>query len=322
MDANPVYKLTMDDHSSWLGQPAQSYLQWQETEAAGADRKPFSSRSIVQHRAMFDRFLRHLAAHQVNLATFSSNTLETFFADVDNRCAPGTTTRLRYVKLLDRLCRHLVDIGLREANPAFDYALTQAWPEDEPEPLFLDPQADARLQAYVKPQVTDEPRDVRNRAIVALLLATGITSAEIRAAAFGDLSTDALRPHFAVPKRGPRDERRIPLPTFALVPLTRYQERCATGAAADALLFPAPRDSTTPMSDMLLHKIVKPALEAIDFLAPDMSPRILRNTFARRLLLAGRTNEDVSRLLGLASQRTVVRLRATIPTANRVVEKA
>jgi hypothetical protein len=38
----------------------------------------------------------------------------------------------------------------------------------------------------------------------------------------------------------------------------------------------------------------------------------LRNTYARRLLLAGPTNEEVSALLGLASDRTVVRLRATI----------
>jgi site-specific recombinase XerD len=66
------------------------------------------------------------------------------------------------------------------------------------------------------------------------------------------------------------------------------------------------------MTDMALIKIVRLALEAIDFCAPDMSPRVLRNTYARRLLLAGRTNEEVSALLGLASNRTVVRLRATI----------
>jgi hypothetical protein len=47
-----------------------------------------------------------------------------------------------------------------------------------------------------------------------------------------------------------------------------------------------------------------------------MSPRVLRNTYARRLLLAARTNEEVSRLLGLVSQRTVVRLRATIRLAH------
>ncbi|MGF6780298.1 hypothetical protein P3T21_005527 [Paraburkholderia sp. GAS334] len=66
------------------------------------------------------------------------------------------------------------------------------------------------------------------------------------------------------------------------------------------------------MNDMLLGIIVREALEAVDFRAPDMSPRILRNTYARRQLLSGRSNEDVSRLLGLVSQRTMVRLRATI----------
>ncbi|REG50972.1 hypothetical protein B0G80_7448 [Paraburkholderia sp. BL6669N2] len=116
-ERQPCIQTDMDDHSSWLDQPAQARLQWQTTEAAGADRKPFAARSIVQYRAMFDRFVRHMAAHQVNLATFSTQTLEAFFADVENRCAPGTITRLRYVKVLDRLCRHLVEIGLRTVLP-------------------------------------------------------------------------------------------------------------------------------------------------------------------------------------------------------------
>jgi len=302
----------MDDHSLWLHHPADAYRLWQRTEAAGAARKPFSARSIVQHSAMFDRFLRHLIAHRVNLATFGPDTLEAFFVNVDNRCAPGTTTRLRYVKLLDRLCRHLVKIGLREVNPAFEYACVQVWPEDEPEPLFLEPEADGRLQAYVQPRSDDLPRNIRNRAIVALLLGTGIASAELRAACVGELITDGPRPELRVPERLPRDERRIPLMGFALPPLARYRA-AVRDQAGDTLLFPAPRTGEI-MSDALLQKIVRPALEAIAFSAPDMSPRVLRNTYARRQLLAGRSNEHVSRLLGLVSQRTVVRLRATLPT--------
>jgi site-specific recombinase XerD len=301
----------MNNPSPWLTAPADTYLLWQQTEAAGADRRPFAERSITQHVAMFDRFLRHVIAHKANLATFSATHLEAFFADVDNRCAPGTTTRLRYIKLIDRLCRHLVEIGVRRANPAADYARMEAWPEDEPEPLFLDVEADARLQEYVQPQPDDELRDTRNRAIVALLIGTGITSAEIRGAAISDLITDGPRPEMRVPKRPARDERRIPLPTFALVPLALYQASLSVDEA-NALLFPAPRTGKS-MSDMFLHKIVRPALEAIDFRAPDMSPRVLRNTYARRLLLAGHTNEEVSKVLGLSSERTVVRLRATIP---------
>ena len=300
----------MNNASPWLTAPADAYRLWQQTEATGAYRRPFAERSVTQHAAMFDRFLRHVIAHKANVATFSAAHLEAFFADVDNRCAPGTTTRLRYVKLIDRLCRHLVEIGVRQENPAADYARIQAWPEDEPDPLFLDGEADSRLQAYVQPQQGDEQRDTRNRAIVALLMGTGITSAEIRGAAIDDLVTDGPRPELCVPKRRARDERRIPLPMFALAPLALYQQSLRIDEA-NALLFPAPRSGKS-MSDMFLHKIVRPALEAIDFRAPDMSPRILRNADARRLLLAGRTNEEVSQVLGLSSERTVVRLRATI----------
>jgi site-specific recombinase XerD len=299
----------MDECSSWLTNPADAYHLWQQTDAAGVDGRQFSARSVKQHAAMFDRFIRHLTAHRENLATFGPAVVESFLADIDRRSAAGTTTRLRYVKLIDRLCRHLVTIGLREANPAFDYARSQAWPDDEPEPLYLHLEADTRLQAYVRPQPEDRPRDTRNRAIVALLLGTGLTSAEIRAAKAGGLVTEGPRPEMRVPKRGARDERRIPLPSFTLAPLALYHS--SGERSPDCFLFPAPRTGEG-MSDMALIKIVRLALEAIEFRAPDMSPRVLRNTYARRLLLAGRTNEEVSALLGLASDRTVVRLRATI----------
>jgi integrase len=113
-----------------------------------------------------------------------------------------------------------------------------------------------------------------------------------------------------VPKRGARDERKVTLPPFAVPALELW---CSTHAVQgeDALLFPSPR-SAKPMNDMLLGMVVREALEAIEFRAPDMSPRVLRNTYARRQLLAGKSNEELCRLLGLASQRTVIRLRATI----------
>jgi integrase len=86
--------------------------------------------------------------------------------------------------------------------------------------------ADDRLLASVQPQPADEPRDTRNRAIVALLLGTGLTSAEIRAAKVGELVTDGPRPEMRVPKRGPRDERRrghtLPRPVGTAVYLSSY----------------------------------------------------------------------------------------------------
>ena len=43
----------------WHLDPARAYADWQAREAAGADRRPFAQQSIVQHRAMFDRFNRY-----------------------------------------------------------------------------------------------------------------------------------------------------------------------------------------------------------------------------------------------------------------------
>ena len=300
----------MDRIFRWLAAPADAYRLWQETEAVGADRKPFSARSRVQHAAMFDHFLRHLTTKGTTVTTFGTEHVESFFADVETRCTPGTTTRLRYGKMLDRLCRHLVEEGVRAENPVTAMAAFERWPEDEPVPLYLDVDADTRLQEWVAPGSGDDPRALRNRAIVALFLGTGVTATELRQAQCDHLVINEVRPHTQVPKRGPRESRRIALPQFAIAALSTWKDTRAPDAG-DALLFPAPGRAGM-VNDVLLGAVVHEALGAIGFRAPDMSPRVLRNTYARRQLVAGRSNEDVSRLLGLSSHRTVVRLRETI----------
>ncbi|MFC0691342.1 hypothetical protein [Paraburkholderia humisilvae] len=126
--------------------------------------------------------------------------------------------------------------------PAFEH-----WPEDEPVPLFLDVDADAR----------------------------------------------ALR-----------NCRR----------LSRYRHRgdeASAGTVRPSELFPAPSRGST-VNGVLLGNIVREAFDATGFRAPDMSPRVLHDTYVRRQLLDGRSNVDVSRLPRLTSQRTVMRLCATI----------
>ena len=307
----------MDEPTLWLSAPTEAYQQWQRTEAAGADRRAFSPRSIVQHEAMFERFMRHLAAAQRSLATFGPDHLDSFFADLDRRCTPGTTTRLRYQKLLDRLGRHLVDVGVRKTNPAAAYTLTQTWPEDEPVPVYLLEADDHRLQESVATLDGLDERAIRNRAIVALLLSTGITAQEIRQALADNLDLSPARPHLLIPKRGPREARRVNVDEFAQPALARW--RSCAAAAGSPLLFPSPR-AGGPMTDEMLGRIVRDELLAIDVRLPDMSPRTLRNTFARRLLLAGRSNDDVMQLLGLTSQRTVIRIRATLPSSPQTAD--
>lgn len=301
------YKAGMDT-DRWIHDPVGAFRVWQETAATGAGHRPFAPRSVVQHVAMFERFLRHLSAQRVSLATFGPDHVAAFLAELDRTCAPGTSTRVRYAKLIDRLGRHLVDAGVRTIHPAGRSTRDLAWPDGEPEPCYLPPDADTALQRHVQPRADDTPADCRNRAIVALLLASGITSAEIRAATGDAPDLDARPAVLSVPRDRARPARRIELAAFAVAPLAAWRARSALRPSA--LLFPAPRGGA--MNDMFLLLVVRDALNAIGFHAADMSPRVLRNTYARRQLLAGHAHADVTAMLGLASMRTVTRIRQTL----------
>jgi integrase/recombinase XerD len=302
---------------AWTHDPLDAYRRWQETTAVGAHRRPFAARSIVQHAAMFEHFQRHLQAHGASPVTFGAAHLDTFFACLAPRCAPGTTTRLRYLKLLDRLCRHLVEIGVRDANPVAPYTLAASWPDSEPDPLYLAAADDLRMQARVSdPAALDtlDPRALRNRAIVALLLATGITAHELRAARRAHLTLDHAAPALDIAAHGARPARRVALAAFARPVLQRWIAQSTGGPAAR--LFPAPR-AEGPMNDATLGLIVRDELDALGIHLPDMSPRVLRNTCARRALLAGVSGEAVSAALGLTSPRTIQRLIGTLGPAAR-----
>jgi integrase/recombinase XerD len=102
----------------------------------------------------------------------------------------------------------------------------------------------------------------------------------------------------------------VTIAEFAVPALDRWKVHVGS-LQHDAVLFPSTENK--PISDWTLTHIVKAALEAVDFKAREMGPRLLRNTYARRKLLQGRSDSDVSALLGLVSLRTVHRIRQTMP---------
>jgi site-specific recombinase XerD len=295
----------------WLIDPEGSYANWQAEEAAGADRRPFAEQSIVQHRAMFSRFHRYLSSRGQTVATFGADHVDGFLIHIAPDCADGTTTQIRYLKLIDRLTRRLVDVGVRQENPAAMMLLTQSWPEDEPTPVYLSFEDDERLQRSLV--VPDGPpfKIIRNKAVVALLAASGITSAELKRLKRPDLDVGGTRPDVAVAKSGARLARKVPIDAFALEVLTAYLAKRNEMSCASEWLFVSTA-SGKPVKDDTLGQCVRHALAEVDVAAADMSPRLLRNTYCRRHLRAGKTNEQVSSLLGLSSHRTAVRIRQTI----------
>lgn len=142
--------INVDMNTAWVSDPVTAYYDWQLREAAGADRRPFSRQSIAQHCAMFDRFLRHLVGHGETLASFGPDHVDAFW-QTEGAKEYGPATRMRYLKLIDRLCRHLVSIGLRRSNPADEMVRAGRWPDGDPDPIYLPLAADLRLQAHVAP---------------------------------------------------------------------------------------------------------------------------------------------------------------------------
>ncbi|UIF88784.1 tyrosine-type recombinase/integrase (plasmid) [Cupriavidus necator] len=294
----------------WLSNPTLAYRDWQAREAAGADKRPFSARSIVQHQGMFEHFRRHLLAKGTSVVAFGADDIEAFWRTPE-AITYSQATRMRYVKLLDRLCRHLVFAGVRKDNPAASLLASVRWPDEEPTPQYLDAASDKQLQAYLQSAV-DDLASLRSCAIVATFLGTGITAAEGRSARMGNLQADAAPPYLLVPAHKRRDARTVHLSDFAVPLLHDWLARRKTLPIEGDRLFTL-RPNGQPITDMSFGRIVSEILDAIGVTDVEMSPRTLRNTFCRRQLLAGHSRDEVSQMLGLASNRTCDRIAATIP---------
>jgi integrase/recombinase XerD len=300
----------MNDHA-WLVASEDAYAQWQREEATGADRRAFADQSIVQHRSMFSRFNDYLAAHHATVVSYGTDHLDGFFTDLTQDCAPGTTTRLRYLKLIDRFTRHLVNIELRTDNPAAQMLINESWPDDEPTPIYLSAEGDARLQAVCVLSDGAAFKELRNTAIVALFLASGVTAAELRQLRVDDLDVANDRPTVFVEKHGSRIARRVPIDAFAVDVLRAYHDARRIIQCATQWLF-ITTAAGKPMQPDTMLKCVRAALNRAGLTAADESPRLLRNTYGRRRIVEGKTNEQVSNLMGLSSHRTATRLRQTV----------
>jgi site-specific recombinase XerD len=205
----------------------------------------------------------------------------------------------------------LIVLGLRTDNPTGGLLLKERWPEDEPTPAFLNSRDDARLRSMCVPLPFDSFKDLRNTAIVALLLGSGITAAELRTLVTDDLDVSSSRVSVFVKKHGPRIARRVPVDAFAADVLRLYLDARTKMSCQEKWLFIATA-SGTPMKTDRLGVYVRSAMRKADLSASDESPRLLRNTFCRRHLAEGKSSEQVSSLMGLTSYRTVTRLRETL----------
>ena len=160
----------------------------------------------------------------------------------------------------------------------------------EPDPLTVEEAG--RLVSAVH---GDEPLELRDRAVLELLYATGMRVSELTALRTGDMLLDngLVRVH----GRGAR-ERMVPLGQPAVEAAERYGRRGRPRldrAGSEDILFLGARGRA--MSRMSVWKVISTAARDAGIERP-VNPQTLRHTFASHLLDGGFDLSDVQHLLG------------------------
>jgi integrase/recombinase XerD len=191
--------------------------------------------------------------------------------------------------------RYLVLDRRVEASPADDLAAPRAWPAL---PKFLTLDEVDRLIA--QPDISTA-RGVRDRALVELLYATGLRVSELLALRPADVNLEAG--YLTCTGKGGK-QRIVPIGDEAVVWVRRYQQEARSELAHRRLclrLFLNARGG--PLSRVGFWKILKECARRAG-LRRDISPHVLRHSFATHLLDRGADLRAIQMMLGHADLST------------------
>lgn len=339
---------TLSDLSGWHHAPQLAFDHWVIKEAVprrgagghgGAEAKPAPYRpsTVRVYRAMFGKYLTWCAGAGLSLASVDRAALVRFLdeavAGATKRAADaGRLKRQRraYLHLLDKVYRHLEDLGLGWTNPAAlaMRAGVHRGARDNPT-RFLSREDRERLtdflvaswaesatpeanggSAAVPPEVWIGWRDL---ALATVVLGTGLKVAEARR-----LSLNCIHPGSgAVSVPGPGRRQVTPWPEVVPV-LVDWRERHRRLGLPAEVLFPPARGEAgrrTPMPlarlhQATIHRRIHALLAAagVAVAAGRGCAQTLRNSFAGRCFDAGDDDATVADRLRV-TQYTAERLR-------------
>jgi site-specific recombinase XerD len=260
---------------------------WATALQAGESLSP---RTIAKYHWWAQQFLRHRGRHSVQLRDLS-------------------------VVEVDAFLRHLGARGLSRASLAtaakslrrfFHYAYEQGWCRRDVAKAILAPRlfrqedvpqgpAWAEVQRLLASTHTDQPGDVRNRAILWLFAVYGLRSGEVARLRLSDLdwSRQVLRVRRS--KSGRVDE--YPLTQATSQVLRRYVREVRPAGAREELFLSLPAPFR-PLSNGALYDLVQRLFRRLDIRSPRRGPHSLRHACATYLLNRGLTLKQVGDHLG------------------------
>jgi integrase/recombinase XerC len=218
-------------------------------------------------------------------------------------------TVARKLASLRSFFRHLGRLGLVTGNPA---AMVSTPKLEKRLPRAL---SEPEVESLLDNTFGTGPRDLRDRAILELLYASGVRVAELVGADLGDLEMSRVVGDGMLRVLGKgKKERLVPVGSKAIRALGSYlaarpklmPKRGGSAAARDALFLNA---NGGRLTDRSVRRILKERLRRAALLK-QVSPHTLRHSFATHMLNAGADLRSIQELLGHASLSTTQRYTA------------
>jgi integrase/recombinase XerD len=295
-----------------LSRDAEEFLSYLSVERGRAPA------SISAYRRDLGAYEGFLAERGVALSHVDSSVVEAYVALLAASKRPTSTARaLAAVRGLHRFCVDERGIALDPTEGVSTPRIPQAIPK-----ALSEEQVEILLSAVIG----DDPRALRNRAILETLYATGMRISELAGLRLGDLD---MEKSMAVAYGKGSKERLVPIGRHALSALEEWlgpagrpamaPVRWARRADAEAI-FISTRGRR--MSRQAIWQVVRAAAVKVK-LEDKVSPHVLRHSCATHLLEHGADIRVVQELLGHATITTTqVYTRVSPELLRRVYEKA
>ncbi|ABE54037.1 Tyrosine recombinase XerD [Shewanella denitrificans OS217] len=250
--------------------------------------KGLSNNTLASYGTDLRHFQRYLAAQQLNLLDASQETVRQYLAwRQEQGFAKSSSARLmsslrRFYAYWLSLKRIAIDPCAKLASPKLSRGLPAALSEAEVDALLSEPAA-------------DDPIEIRDKAMLELLYATGLRVTELVSLTMDQIS---LRQGLVrITGKGGK-ERLVPLGELAVAEVDTYlslaRSELLKGKQSE-VLFPSKR-GTMMTRQTFWHRIKHYALRAS--IATELSPHTLRHAFATHLLNHGADLRVVQLLLG------------------------
>ncbi|MEI6319089.1 MAG: tyrosine-type recombinase/integrase [Pseudomonadota bacterium] len=302
--------------SDWRSTPLACTLEWLRRQRH--DGEPYRPATIQKHLSIVRRYLDSLDRQGSALEHAGPEQIATFLDMLEHLQRDGTPalTRHRYLRTLELLHSELSRTRLRSDNPA--RALMQQYPAPRTRPLpeSLTANEEARLltalQQAMEPLQPDMTagdtgtgtdagwRMLRDAAIVAMAIGSGLQPREIVALGRRDMHLDETPPFVTVAGYGRRPERVAPVSPSVRPLLDAWlcvrARLCAD--AAGALFCATPRGE--PLTVRTVHRACEAWLDRAGIERTHKGARVLRGAFAARQLRAGKPARVLRDWMGLA----------------------